>query len=98
MNEAKFRSIIKEEVTEQVTSLGGELRREINQDLAGFFGQMMKRFDELERKLDTKADRDEMNARFDSIIASIEEDRAERAALEHQVKRHERYLQKFPGV
>ncbi len=83
MNEAKLRSIVNEEV---------------NKELASFFGQMMERFDELERKLDTKADRDEMNARFDSIIASIEEDRAERAALEHQVKRHERYLQKFPGV
>lgn len=102
MNETKVRTIVREEVAEQVTKLGDklrtELRAEINQDLAGFFGEMTRRFDELEKKLDTKADRDEMYTKFDTVIARLDEDRIERAALGHQVRRHERYLQQFPGV
>lgn len=98
MDEAKVRTIVREEVTEQVTMLSDKLRTEINQNLAGFLGEMTKRFDTIEKKLDTKADRDEMYTKFDTIIARIDEDRVERAALGHQIRCHERYLQQFPGV
>lgn len=90
MNEAKVRTIVKEELS--------EFRVELNQALAQFFGEMNRRFDEFEKKLDTKADKDVVYAQLDVIIARLDEDRAERAALSHQINRHERYLQKFPGV
>lgn len=45
--------------------------------LAQFFGEMNRRFDEFEKKLDTKADKDVVYAQLNVIIARLDEDRAE---------------------
>lgn len=90
MNEAKVRTIIKEEID--------DFRIEFNQALAQFFGEMNRRFDQLEKKLDSKADKDVVYAQLDAILARFDHEQTERVALTHQVQRHERYLRELPGT
>jgi hypothetical protein len=66
----------------------------LNQALATFAGAMNRRFDDLEHRLDQKADRADLERIYDALDAilknqEIEQD--ERAAVIHQLGRHERW-------
>ncbi len=63
--------------------------------LAQLFRYMTERFDTLEAQLAKKADKDEVLTRLDGIIARLDADDTERAALQHQVNRHEGWIQRL---
>lgn len=72
-----------------------QLRIVLNQELAKFAGQMFqyfdKRFNELEAKVDTKADADRVYRTLDGIAKRLNDDVAERGAMNRQLERHERW-------
>ena len=67
----------------------------LNQELAKFTGQLLrdinKRFDALEAKVDSKADAEHVYQSLDNIAKRLDDDDAERAAVNHQLDRHERW-------
>lgn len=69
-----------------------ELTRVLNTQLAVFFGQMTKHFDE---KLETKADKEQVERlqnTMDGIAKRLDEDEQERAAANQQLGRHENWI------
>ena len=66
-----------------------------NQELAKFTGQLLtainERFDTLEAKVDGKADADRVYQTLDHIAKRLDDDDAERATINHQLDRHNRW-------
>jgi hypothetical protein len=71
----------------------------LNAQLAAFFGQMTKyfdeRFDKLEAKVDSKADADRTYKLLDGIAARLETETIERTALSSQIDRHEGWIKQL---
>ena len=66
----------------------------LNQALAKLAGAVNRHFDEIERRLDQKADKaglDRIYVTLDAILKNQEIERDERAAIMHQLDRHERW-------
>jgi hypothetical protein len=66
----------------------------LNRALAQFAGQSNQRFSELEAKIDAKADRQDLDRIYDALDAILknqETEQQERAAMNHQLDRHERW-------
>ena len=67
----------------------------VNQELAKFTGQLTQsfneRFDRLEKKVDGKADGERVYRTLDGIAKRLDDDGAERAAIQSQLDRHERW-------
>ncbi len=62
------------------------------------FRYMTERFDALERRMDEKADKADMNRilnSIDGIIARMDTDEKERSAILHQLGRHERWIERL---
>ena len=62
------------------------------------FRYMTERFDKIERELAKKADAEKLErvlTTLDGIIARLDTDEAERAALTHQVNRHEARIEQL---
>lgn len=59
------------------------------------YREMHQRFDELEAKVDTKADGDRVYRALDGIANRIDTDDAERAAMARQLSRHEHWIEQL---
>jgi hypothetical protein len=72
-----------------------QLTEILNRELAKFAGQMFQHFDErldkLETELATRADGERIYRALDSIAKHLDTDDAERAAMNAQLDRHERW-------
>jgi hypothetical protein len=72
-----------------------QLRDILNQELAKFAGQLSRslnaRLDRLEAKLDSKADAERIYQTLDRIAERLDDDDKERAAMNAQLDRHERW-------
>ena len=70
-----------------------QLRKILNEQLAQFFGQFSKHFSEqqqaTEDRLSGRLDR--IDNTLDGIAKRLENDELERAAMQHQLNRHERW-------
>lgn len=80
---------------DQLNSILDRQRVLFNHDLAGFFGEINRRFDEVEKKLETKADKKDVDRLFNSIdgvAKRIDIDEAERAAIIGQLDRHNQWI------
>lgn len=75
-----------------------QLTRIFNQQLAVFFGQVNKRFDELETKVDTKADGERVYKALDGIAKRLDTDEGERSAIAAQVNRHEGWIDQLASA
>lgn len=67
----------------------------LNEALAVFMGVLNGRFDGVERKLDTKADiaqYDRVLNSLDGLAKRLDDDDVERAAMAHQLDRHQRWF------
>jgi hypothetical protein len=77
------------------TMTDDQLRDILNQELAKFAGQLSQsfneRFDRLEAKVDGKADAERIYQTLDRIAKRLDDDGAERAAMNAQLDRHERW-------
>lgn len=76
-----------------------QLRTILNQELAGFFGQVSqhvdKRIDELRGEINAvKADVDRVHTAVDGLAKDIVEDRQERTAMNTQLDRHEAWIER----
>ena len=80
MNEDQLRAILREE------------RELFNQELAKFYGKLSQRFDHLDA---TKADRSQverLQATMDGVANRLDVDEQERAAMNRQLDRHEKWI------
>jgi len=72
-----------------------QLRDILNQELAKFAGQITasfsERMDKLEADLATKADGERVYRALDGIAKRLDDDAAERAAMQSQLDRHDRW-------
>ncbi len=76
---------------DQFTQLQTQISK-LDKSLLRMFQYMTKRFDRIETKLDTKADKTTTNLiynQLDGFLKRTDTDETERAALGHQVERHE---------
>ena len=65
------------------------LREILNEELAQVAGQLFKRFDALDTKIDAKADAQRVYHSLDTIADRVRTDEVERAAITQQLNRHE---------
>ena len=71
-----------------------QLRDILTKELASFAGAMNQRFDTIEKKLEEKADKSDVNRMLDlldKIIKQQEIDEHERLAISNQLDRHDRW-------
>jgi hypothetical protein len=73
-----------------------QLKKLLNQELAAFFGQMTRHFDERLDSLEaSKADRQQvarLQNSLDGIAKRLETDEHERAAITSQLNRHQNWI------
>lgn len=72
-----------------------EVKDDLGNQILKLYQHTEQRFDELEAKLDTKADRaqvEKLQVAVDRIASRLDIDDAERAAVSSKVDRHERWI------
>ncbi|HWZ65682.1 MAG TPA: hypothetical protein VNX65_02690 [Patescibacteria group bacterium] len=74
-----------------------QLNNILDAQFAKLYGYMNKRLDQLEAKLETKADKSQIERIFqilDGIVARLDTAEIERAAQNHQLNRHQDWIKK----
>lgn len=95
MDKDSLRNILGEELSTFADKQNVELDKRLNKEFAIFAGQMNKRFDEIDKKLEAKAGMkqvDQVLNTVDGIAKRLDTDDTEQAAMGHQLKRHESWI------